>query len=82
MLTTSQSWQMKDSESISLTDVFLRIVSGGVVRYFPAVLTAHRTGLVSGNLNLIVSCFLWRFPAAIQALTLHDTLGTVRTRTK
>lgn len=54
----SQSWQTKANESISLTGVFLRIVSVDVRYFSNRSDRLDETGLVSGNLNLIVSDFL------------------------
>lgn len=54
----SQSLQTKANESISLTDVFSRIVSANVRYFSNRSDRSDGTGLVSGNLNLIVSDFL------------------------
>lgn len=54
MLMSLQLLQMKGKESISPMDVCLRIVSREAVRQ-SAIVLINGIGLVSGNLNLIVS---------------------------
>ena len=73
-----QSWQTKGKGSISLTDACSRIVSCEMVcANLPTVLM-NGIGLVSGNLNLIVSDFFTSALITKRILTPHGTVGTVR----
>lgn len=75
---TFQSWQTKGKGSISLTDACSRIVSCEIVRANLPTVLMNGIGLVSGNLNLIVSDFFTSTPHHQTNPDITCTVGTVR----